>query len=109
MPLRTNPPRSIQDELEREGNADAGTVVFSYLAMLAYIAVALSKGGGSCSDMAIHSRVGLGVAGVALVGVAVLAAMGLCALLGVWSTLIIMEVGGDSWVGVLSVVCRFLK
>jgi|LauGreSBDMM110SN_4_FD.fasta_scaffold140511_1 hypothetical protein len=35
--------RSVQDELERESTSDALTVAMSYLAMLAYIAIALGS------------------------------------------------------------------
>ena len=38
------------------------------------------------------SRVGVGLTGVLIVGLSVLAALGLCSLFGMWATLIILEV-----------------
>lgn len=60
--------------------------------MLIYISVSLSKRGYTITEMAVHSRLGLAIGGVVLVGLAVVGGMGLCSMFGIWATLIIMEV-----------------
>ncbi|GIL73679.1 hypothetical protein Vretifemale_3814, partial [Volvox reticuliferus] len=102
--------RSVQDELSRESRADAGTVAASYGIMLLYIAGALgsfpsplavwraTRGRGLASAVhllrqaALTSRASLGLAGVAIVAASVAGALGLVSALGLWCTLIIMEV-----------------
>lgn len=87
--------RSVQDELERESNADALTIAISYLVMLLYVSVALSwrsKKYSSWWHLFVHSRFSLAVGGVLVVAASVLGALGLCSWMGVKSTLIIMEV-----------------
>ena len=60
--------RSVQDELDRESYTDATTVSFSYLAMFIYIAFALTKlpADVTWASTIVHSRAGLGAAGVHL-------------------------------------------
>lgn len=91
--------RSIQDEISRESFADASTVAWSYAAMLLYVSVALASipvsavsrlGWGRA--ILVHSKVGLGLGGVAIVLAAVLAALGVTSLCGTWSSLISLEV-----------------
>ncbi|GMH37538.1 hypothetical protein BSKO_05411 [Bryopsis sp. KO-2023] len=87
--------RSVQDELERESYTDATTVALSYLAMLIYVAIALSwtkQCPSQWLDLAVHSRIFLALSGVLIVGCAVVGALGLCSWFGVKATLIIMEV-----------------
>lgn len=43
-------------------------------------------------ELLVYSRVGVGLTGVLIVGLSVLAALGLCSLFGMWATLIILEV-----------------
>ncbi|CAG9464392.1 unnamed protein product [Pedinophyceae sp. YPF-701] len=87
--------RSVQDELARETGEDAGTVALSYFAMLLYIAAALSKwpgGGVGLLQLTVHTKVGLGVGGVAIVAASVSSAVGLCSAAGIPATLISLEV-----------------
>eukprot|EP00850_Spirogloea_muscicola_P012084 SM000077S21558 [mRNA] locus=s77:255081:266054:+ [translate_table: standard] len=82
---------SVEDELKRESSADILTILISYLAMFAYISLTLG-GKRSAAPFYVSSRALLGLAGVLLVLVSVLAAVGLCSALGVKSTLIVVEV-----------------
>ena len=50
----------------------------------------------------MYSRVGVGLTGVLVVGLSVLAALGVCSLFGMWATLIILEVGPASVMTVVS-------
>lgn len=88
--------RSVEDELARETASDSVTVAVSYLVMLLYIALALGTlpAGSSSWAVLVYSRVGVGLTGVMIVGLSVLAALGLCSLFGMWATLIILEVKG---------------
>lgn len=88
--------RSVEDELARETASDSVTVAVSYLVMLLYIALALGTlpAGTSPWAVMVYSRVGVGLTGVMIVGLSVLAALGLCSLFGMWATLIILEVRG---------------
>lgn len=88
--------RSVEDELARETASDSVTVAVSYLVMLLYIALALGTlpAGSSSWAVLVYSRVGVGLTGVMIVGLSVLAALGLCSLFGMWATLIILEVRG---------------
>jgi Niemann-Pick C1 protein len=101
---------SVQSELARETFADVTTVALSYLAMFLYMAVALSRGPIATSpegDLAqpsggkrrllelattLGSRAALAAVGVCVVGASVMAALGLCSIMGIPATLIMMEV-----------------
>ena len=85
--------RSVEDELARETASDSATVAVSYLVMLLYIALALGTipAGSSSWAVLVYSRVGVGLTGVMIVGLSVLAALGICSLFGMWATLIILE------------------
>ncbi|QDZ19863.1 SSD domain-containing protein [Chloropicon primus] len=84
---------SVQSELERESNADAMTVAFSFIAMFVYMTFVLG-GASSCkpSLMCFRTRILLGLGGVLLVILSVLCAAGILSTLGVKSTLLIVEV-----------------
>eukprot|EP00884_Botryococcus_braunii_P021147 jgi/Botrbrau1/7716/Bobra.0159s0148.1 len=86
--------RSVQDEVARESAADMPTVALSYLVMLLYIAVALSclPAGAPVREVLVTGRLGLAAGGVAIVAAAVLAALGLSCWLGLWASLISLEV-----------------
>lgn len=88
---------SIQRELRRESFMDIGTVALSYCAMFVYIAAAFSRAPPpgrrrSCLARTVTTRAGLALAGVVLVFLSVLSALGVCAILGISATLISMEV-----------------
>ena len=84
---------SVQKELERESNADAMTVLLSFIAMFVYMTFVLG-GARSCkpSLLCFRTRVLLGLGGVLLVVLSVLCAAGILSALGVKSTLLIVEV-----------------
>ncbi|KAM4122351.1 hypothetical protein ACB094_01G077000 [Castanea mollissima] len=82
---------SIEEELKRESTADAITIVISYLVMFAYISLTLGDTP-RLSSFYISSKVLLGLCGVMLVMLSVLASVGFFSAIGVKSTLIIMEV-----------------
>ncbi|KAG9151287.1 hypothetical protein Leryth_002836 [Lithospermum erythrorhizon] len=82
---------SIEEELKRESTADAITIVVSYLVMFAYISLTLGDTP-RFSSIYISSKVLLGLSGVVLVMLSVLGSVGVFSLMGVKSTLIIMEV-----------------
>ncbi|KAJ0969094.1 hypothetical protein J5N97_021971 [Dioscorea zingiberensis] len=82
---------SIQEELKRESTADVITILISYIVMFAYISFTLG-GSDQFSSIFIFSKVMLGLSGVIVVMLSVLASIGFFSAIGVKSTLIIMEV-----------------
>ncbi|KAI3797062.1 hypothetical protein L1987_39752 [Smallanthus sonchifolius] len=82
---------SIEEELKRESNADVITVLISYLVMFAYISLTLGDTP-RFTYFYISSKVLLGLSGVILVMLSVIASVGFFSAIGVKSTLIIMEV-----------------
>ncbi|RDX72810.1 Niemann-Pick C1 protein, partial [Mucuna pruriens] len=82
---------SVEEELKRESTADAITILVSYLVMFAYISLTLGDTLHP-SSFYISSKVLLGLSGVILVMLSVLGSVGFFSVLGVKSTLIIMEV-----------------
>ncbi|KAF5803944.1 putative protein patched/dispatched [Helianthus annuus] len=82
---------SIEEEMKRESSADAITILISYLVMFAYISLALGDTPRFASFY-ISSKVLLGLSGVILVMLSVIASVGFFSAIGVKSTLIIMEV-----------------
>jgi Niemann-Pick C1 protein len=84
----------VQDELTRESAADAGVVAASYAVMLLYIALALASLPPARQPLQalVLSRAALGAGGVLIVASSVAGGLGLVSLLGLRSTLIIMEV-----------------
>lgn len=87
---------SVQSELERESFLDVPTVALSYVAMLIYVTLALGRGPWDTSSTwknhFVHSRALLALAGVAIVAMSVLGGMGICSMLGVSASLIVIEV-----------------
>ncbi|VDM95986.1 unnamed protein product [Thelazia callipaeda] len=87
--------RSIQDEIERESQSDIFTVLISYVFMFAYVAFALGQyqvTGNNLATLLIHSKIMLGVAGVAIVALSVTSSIGLYAFYGIPATMIVLEV-----------------
>jgi Niemann-Pick C1 protein len=87
--------RSVQDELRRESTADAGVVLSSYGVMLMYIAFAMGAVPADprqALQALVLSRAGLGLAGVSVVALSVVGALGAVSLFGAGATLIILEV-----------------
>ncbi|KAF7810729.1 NPC intracellular cholesterol transporter 1-like [Senna tora] len=82
---------SIEEELKRESTADVITILVSYLLMFAYISVTLGDTP-HLSTFYISSKVLLGLSGIVLVMLSVLGSVGFFSVIGVKSTLIIMEV-----------------
>ncbi|XP_059445975.1 uncharacterized protein LOC132177601 [Corylus avellana] len=82
---------SIEEELKRESTADVITIIVSYLVMFAYVSVTLGDAS-RLSSFYLSSKVLLGLSGVLLVMLSVLASVGFFSAIGVKSTLIIMEV-----------------
>ncbi|KAL5104238.1 NPC intracellular cholesterol transporter 1 [Taenia crassiceps] len=83
--------RSVEDEIERQSNADVRTVIISYLVMLVYVSLFLGSYS-SCRNIPIDLKVTLGLGGVLIVLASVTASIGFWSYLGVPATLIIIEV-----------------
>ncbi|KAJ4811770.1 Niemann-Pick C1-like protein 1 [Rhynchospora pubera] len=85
---------SIQKELTRESTADARTILISYVVMFAYITLMLANfpRDRSVSSILVSTKILLGLSGVLLVMLSVVASIGFFSFFGVKSTLIIMEV-----------------
>ncbi|KAI4388512.1 hypothetical protein MLD38_000833 [Melastoma candidum] len=82
---------SVEEELKRESTADVVTIAISYLVMFAYISLTLGDAP-RLSLFYVTSKVLLGLSGVVLVMLSVLASVGFFSMIGVKATLIIMEV-----------------
>ncbi|PSN32731.1 hypothetical protein C0J52_20415 [Blattella germanica] len=83
--------RSIEDELERESEAEMITVVISYAVMFVYIAVALGRIR-SLKTLLVDSKLTLGVGGILIVLMAVASALGIFGYAEVTTTLLTIEV-----------------
>lgn len=85
---------SLEEELNQSTNTDVKIVVISYLMMFFYASLAL--GGRIPSSLAprtfIKTRFLLGLSGIVIILLSVFSSAGLCAFLGLKSTLIIAEV-----------------
>lgn len=86
-----NSERSIQDEIERESEGDIVTILASYLIMFGYITITLGQYK-SLDRILVDAKITLGLAGVTIVLLSVGASLGFYSILGVPSTLIIVEV-----------------
>eukprot|EP01100_Stratorugosa_tubuloviscum_P013850 TRINITY_DN711_c2_g4_i1.p1 TRINITY_DN711_c2_g4~~TRINITY_DN711_c2_g4_i1.p1 ORF type:complete len:1200 (+),score=521.97 TRINITY_DN711_c2_g4_i1:261-3860(+) len=85
--------RSVEDELSRETAADISTVTISYLVMFIYVSFALGTYNPfSIKTFFIKSKFMLGLGGVFIVIMSILAAAGFLSICGVAATLIISEV-----------------
>ena len=84
---------SLTLELAEESASDVGTICVSYIVMFVYVAYALGRHPPSCADPPKpRNRAILGLCGVVIVGMSLVAAASVCSLLGVRATLIISEV-----------------
>ncbi|XP_055552357.1 NPC1-like intracellular cholesterol transporter 1 isoform X2 [Falco cherrug] len=83
--------RSLEDEINRTTGEDIPVFAISYLVVFAYIALALGEYT-AWRRVLVESKVTLALGGIAVVLGAVFAAMGVLALLGLPSSLIILEV-----------------
>ncbi|KAG7859767.1 hypothetical protein KL919_002472 [Ogataea angusta] len=92
---------SLEKELNKSTNSDIRIVVISYLVMFAYASIALGSGGqkhqmkvesGSPLAFLIRTHFGLGLVGIFIVLLSVVASAGFWSLFGLKSTLIIAEV-----------------
>jgi len=83
--------RSIEDELERQSEAEVITVVISYAVMFVYIAVALGRFR-SFRTILVDSKITLGVGGIVIVLMAVVCSLGIFGYAGVATTLLTIEV-----------------
>ncbi|TGZ50411.1 hypothetical protein CRM22_010806 [Opisthorchis felineus] len=83
--------RSVEDEINRQSDADVFTVGISYLVMFVYVSIFLASYR-SCRTVFVDLRVTLGLGGVLIVIVSVVASVGLWSYAGKPATLIIIEV-----------------
>ncbi|XP_062493658.1 NPC1-like intracellular cholesterol transporter 1 [Pezoporus occidentalis] len=83
--------RSLEDEINRTTGEDVPIFAISYAVVFAYIALALGEYT-AWRRVLVESKVTLALGGIAVVIGAVFSAMGLLALLGLPSSLIILEV-----------------
>nr|CDS20424.1 Niemann Pick C1 protein [Echinococcus granulosus] len=83
--------RSVEDEIERQSNADVLTVLISYLVMFVYVSLFLGSYS-SCRNIPVDLKMTLGLGGVLIVLASVAASIGFWSYLGVPATLIIIEV-----------------
>ncbi|GAV02187.1 hypothetical protein RvY_12783 [Ramazzottius varieornatus] len=83
--------RSIEDEINRESQADVKTVLLSYIVMFVYITVTLGQYG-NWKRCLIDSKITLGLAGVLIVFASFGASVGFYSYIGLPATLIIIEV-----------------
>lgn len=85
---------SLEEELNKSTNSDVRIIVLSYLMMFIYASLALSNTVPSLSDASsfINTKISIGLVGILIVIVSVSTSVGVFALFGVKSTLIIAEV-----------------
>lgn len=84
--------RSISDELTRLSKSNIATVAISYCVMFFYVTISLGDFSKNWRRFLIDSKIMLGLCGVIIVLLSVLASIGLLSYFGVKSTLIIVEV-----------------
>lgn len=84
---------SLEKELNKSTNTDIKVIVMSYLAMFAYASAALSRNVSHLNKtMFVKTKLGLGLLGICIVLLSVFTSVGIFALIGLKSTLIIAEV-----------------
>lgn len=97
--LSFNTERSLEEELNENANTDAKIVVISYVVMFIYASLALGTGTitlksllNKPSTALVQSKFTLGVAGIVIVLMSVIASVGFFSAIGIKVTLIIAEV-----------------
>ena len=97
--LSFNTERSLEEELNKNTNTDARIVVISYVLMFFYASLALGTGTMTLrsllarpSTALVQSKFSLGVVGITIVLMSVLASVGFFSFVGIKATLIIAEV-----------------
>ena len=83
--------RSTTDEVTRGSESDIFTIAVSYLVMFVYVAVALGKFT-KLSRVLIESKITLGLGGVVIVILSVVASVGCFGFMDIESTLIIFQI-----------------
>ncbi|CAH8648900.1 unnamed protein product [Dicrocoelium dendriticum] len=83
--------RSVEDEINRQSEADVSTVVISYIVMFIYVSIFVAYYR-SCRTILVDMRITLGFGGVLIVILSVVASVGLWSYIGTPATLIIIEV-----------------
>ncbi|KAI2808888.1 NPC intracellular cholesterol transporter 1 [Blomia tropicalis] len=84
--------RSIADELTRLSKSNIVTVSISYIVMFLYITLSLGEFSSDCGRILVDSKIVVGLCGVIIVLLSVLASIGLLSYMNIRSTLIIIEV-----------------
>ncbi|KAM9930608.1 hypothetical protein OXX59_000349 [Metschnikowia pulcherrima] len=85
---------SLEEELNQSSSADVKVIVVSYFAMFLYASIALGGKIPTSFNLRnfVSTRFQLGLAGIGLIILAVTSSAGICAYMGIKSTLIIAEV-----------------
>ncbi|XP_077302382.1 NPC intracellular cholesterol transporter 1 homolog 1b-like [Arctopsyche grandis] len=91
MDLAFSAERSIEDELDRVSQAEAGTAIISYAVMFVYIALSLGNIR-SMKTIMVDSKMTLGLIGIVTVLSSVFCSLGFFGYVGVPTTLLIIEV-----------------
>lgn len=86
--------QSLEKELNKSTNSDIKVIIGSYLVMFIYASMALSNRLPNFTDLSsfLNTKISIGLAGIFIVMLSVSSSVGIFALLGVKSTLIIAEV-----------------
>ncbi|KAL5621904.1 hypothetical protein BROUX41_005849 [Berkeleyomyces rouxiae] len=97
--LSFNTEASLEQELNKSTNTDAGIIVLSYLVMFLYASIALGSTTLSLRDLIrnpsialVQSKFTLGIVGIVIVLMSIVASIGLFSWFGLKATLIIAEV-----------------
>ncbi|VDP85090.1 unnamed protein product [Echinostoma caproni] len=83
--------RSVEDEINRQSDADILIVLISYLVMFVYVSIFLASYR-SCRTLFVDLRITLGLGGVLIVILSVVSSVGMWSYVGTPATLIIIEV-----------------
>jgi len=84
--------RALEDEIDRASHADIFTIILSYILMFVYVGITLGDMDFSVKGCMLNSKALLGVGGVLIVLVSVMAALGVTSYMNLPTTLIVVEV-----------------